>query len=699
MNRSKLKNILLGILLFAVVLLFTTYYKYPWHPDHYTLGQYTYDLIEKGHASWVLHPFSLFGYYPLSIPSGFEFFFGVLYNLTAIDLPILFYFFSTFFALIAIGGVFLLMKEFTSFETSFLTAFILGTSVYFVKNVSNTASSRMFNIIFYPLFILALFRIYKIYEHDRKISLKYILFLVILFLFMNLIHRLGQLLFIFIIAFILSLLVTNFGKIVKWIKTKRIYDFRKEAYNRSKLYLYIDLEVLLILYFSFSLIRIGIIWINLSFIILIYYFWFNLHKNDRIEKLLFVDMLAYIGLFLIAKLIDLIIRGRLLVNLTRLLQEHSFQLSLIGIIAALILPVVVYFIIKHLRNMNKLLEVSIDRVMHLINDEPKKLLSWALLFVMFLYITKNFTGDNFYNFGLEHYTESFILKGDSPWVIMVNFIFSLNNNVTILIYFAFIGMIYLFLKNEKSFYDYFFIFIAIGFSQFLLDWEYIRLYMLPIYAIFMALGITVVVAFISAKMNKRLIYSILLILFILHLIISNVFIQREILLEKFGFINYDDSLPEKYSIESGRYLKDKGDVSIQGSGFKVEHKSAFYSKKVESVLAENVFQEGRDYEISSITLSELWDSFWRGKKITGFYRLADPIYGGKYYVGRYTYNLNKRRISDPTVNKIMSFYNIKYIIDGKYVKIKTNFFNSAQPLKNKIYSSGELGIYDLNKGR
>ena len=175
MNTTKKQKLLLISLMIITIILFTTYYKYPYHPDHYTIGQYTYTLIEIGYAPWVLHPSSLFGYYPLSIPSGLEFFVAVLHNLSSLDLPILFYMLSIFSGLFAVAGVYVVMSEFSSFETSFITAFVLGTSVYFVKNVSNTASSRMLNIIFYPLFILMLFKIFKVYKENRKISIKYLL--------------------------------------------------------------------------------------------------------------------------------------------------------------------------------------------------------------------------------------------------------------------------------------------------------------------------------------------------------------------------------------------------------------------------------------------------------------------------------------------------------------------------------------------
>src|SRR3989344_9366093 len=233
MNSTNRIKWLLGLLLVCSIFLHVTYYENPWHPDHYTLGQYTYSLIEFGYAPWVLPPMSLFGYYPLSTPSGFEFFTATFYNLSSLDLPILFYLFSVVSAVFAVGAVYVLMREFFPFEASFLTAVIFSTMAYFVKNVSNTASSRMFNIIFYPLFILCLFKIYKGYAISKRLSINYLSLAVVLFIFLNLSHRLGQLLFIFIIAFIFALIFGNLKGLLAWIKTTKFYEIRKKYYKFS----------------------------------------------------------------------------------------------------------------------------------------------------------------------------------------------------------------------------------------------------------------------------------------------------------------------------------------------------------------------------------------------------------------------------------------------------------------------------------
>src|SRR3989338_5730840 len=155
MDRTTIKRTILLALIIVIGILYRVQFKYPHHPDHYVLGSYTYALIQIGYAPWVLHPASLFGYYPLSIPSAFEYFFSVLSLITGVDINILFFYTSILFGLFAGLGLYLFVRKWTSFEVSLTTSFVLLTMTFFSLDTSYTASTRIFNIIFYPLFILS----------------------------------------------------------------------------------------------------------------------------------------------------------------------------------------------------------------------------------------------------------------------------------------------------------------------------------------------------------------------------------------------------------------------------------------------------------------------------------------------------------------------------------------------------------------
>lgn len=702
MSMTTRQKTILVALLGIVVFLFTTYYDYPWHPDHYSLGQYTYATIENGYVPWVLHPASLFGYYPLSVASGFEFFFATFHNLTGLDLPILFYFFSIFSALFGIASVFLLMRQFNSFETSFLTAVIFATSVLFVKNMSNTASSRMFNIVLYPLFIFALFKIWELYDKERKISFKYILVSILLFVFMNLIHRLGQLLIIFLIAFTLAFVFANRTRLIHWMKSKKVYHLRKKLYDDYPLLPYIDLGVLGMICFTFFFLKVKLLWVGLVVVLSCYYLWqnfFQLKRRKRTSEALFYDMMFYGFLFIISKVLDLLFRGRLIANIIRVWEKYSFQLSILMGIGFLLGIVAFVMFFKYRKRVGQLISVSQKKVFEFFTTKPERAVLIGLFTIMLLFISRNFTGDNFYRFGLSHYTSSFLLKGESPWVIMINFMLNLNNNITILIHFAAIGIVYLFLKKRRLFYDYFFIFVAIGFSQFLLDWEYIRLYIVPLYIILIAFGIIALVAFLSKILNKKIVASILIGLLILHFVIGNVFIQRERLLGGIDEVSYS-SVESPFFVALGGYLQDKGDFSIHtGASKTLESRVAYYSTKVDAVLAQSTFIDRENLHVDEISLQEVWKDFRKGKKIRQIYSLEDTIFGGDYYFGRHIGYLNNRPLTDPKVQEIVKRYNIKYIINDANQEGSHKFFLSFQDMKNKVYSSEKLELYDLTQGR
>ena len=149
----------------------------------------------------------------------------------------------------------------------------------------------------------------------------------------------------------------------------------------------------------------------------------------------------------------------------------------------------------------------------------------------------------------------------------------------------------------------------------------------------------------------------------------------------------------------GEFLKDKGDFSVHSSSsIEYDSKTAYYSKKVSAVLAKNTILKDEGYDIETLKFEDIWNNFKLGRKITGFYVLRDKLYGGEYYFGKYIYNLNKREISDGNVKKIVDSYRIRFVVDSPEASEKNTFFNSVNDIKNKVYSTEWLYLYDISKG-
>ncbi|MCK5283688.1 MAG: hypothetical protein KAK00_09875 [Nanoarchaeota archaeon] len=694
------------ILLILIAILFRVQYKYPHHPDHFTWGQYTNAVIKYGYAPWVMHPTSLFGYYPLSVPSGFEFFFSYLSLLTGLDLPTLFFFSSIFLGLFGGFTIYLVMRKWTSFETSFITSLVLLTMAFYSKVTSNTASNRIFNIVFYPLFILIIFKIYEAWRIKRRYSIKYIITAVLLFLMMAMIHRLTQLSIIFVVSFILALIVFHWEKILEKFQKTGFYKKRKGFYDASRLHIVLDLLVLFILLVGFRMIKSGL-WLLIFIILsLAYYFTFNLGKK-RSMHFVFIDFVYYMSILIIMKMRDLFMRGRLLVHIEKLLPLLNSQYVLIQVFSVLVIGFIISLIFSKkvkivLKSILKYVEKLVDKVFIYIENKPERAVSYILFIVFLFFITSTFFGGGIFNMDASYYESSFLFEGKGIGVIFLNFLLNINNNLTVLIWFAPLGLLYLFFKKNKRLYDYFFIFVAIFFSQLIFDWEYVRLYMNPIYAIFIGLGLGFFMIRMIKLKSKFLRWSSIVFLILalsMNFFFSDVFMHRDYVFDKLEINKLSERVPYEQYIAAGEFLDMGQDFSILYSQGNVRYQRIAYHAKVPgAVTAQSIYLKKELYNIISIKFDDIIGDMKRGEKIRAIFTLEDWIFGSSYYHGRHIFHLTNRRIWDKNSKQILKDYNVKYIVDSDIAETKFKFFESIEPIKNKVYTTPKLDIYDLSRG-
>ncbi|MBT4647816.1 hypothetical protein HOC11_06125 [archaeon] len=325
----------------------------------------------------------------------------------------------------------------------------------------------------------------------------------------------------------------------------------------------------------------------------------------------------------------------------------------------------------------------------------------ALVFLYMIYAT--FTGRSFVNMDKSHYFSSFLLQGESPIVVAINWIFNLNNNLSVLIIFAFIGIFSLFFKAVKTFYDYFFVFVILGFSQFIFEWEYIRLYMNPIYSLFIGIGITYTWTVLSKwKLSMRNIMTITVLLLTAHFIFSGIFVQRDFFIKKFLFYEEGFFAPEAYSKTAAKFLKSDETFSIiTSSDYVRPGPLSFYANQIDAVNAQSMFiNKEYDFNITKVDFSNIQDSLKRGEKIVGFYHLNDWILDGNYYHGKHIYSLiNRFNLKIAPI--VIDDYKIKYLIDDEKVPAeeKNGYFLFIQPNNNLVYTNEYMSIYDLNRGK
>ncbi|RMF05631.1 hypothetical protein D6764_04195 [Candidatus Woesearchaeota archaeon] len=683
----------------ALAVLLRLSYLHPWHPDHYTWGSFTKILLSQGYATWVLHPLSLFGYYPLSIPSGYEFFMSIFTLLTGMTFSQAVFVFSIISSFIAAYFFFLMMRYWTSFDTSLFASFIYLTSVFFVKVTSNNASTRITNIMLYPLFIIFLFRIRENLLEKKPGLWKNILMAAFLFILMSIIHRLSQLSIIFVIAFFLSLAVEKHRELWQWYKTTWLYMKRKPHYDRSQWYLAIDTSFVVFSLLLLRFIKLKILSVVSILLLAAYYYWFDIRKANlkRTTDSLFRDILYLAGISFASKALDLSLRGRLLVHLKNILEKHSWIL-LLFLILLIAAAFAVLSISRRKHHLIRNLREKSVAVYETITGNSHYSIAVGLFLVFILFSLKTISGSGFYRTGFEHYTHSFLLSGDSFFVILFNFILNLTNNVTPLIWFAPFAFVHIAFKPAKSFYDYFWLVTAIGFSQFILDWEYIRLYMIPVYSVFSSLGL--VLAFrVAVRRSRKIAFALLSGFLLLHILFAVVFVQRDFYLSSVGIEEPTPYVPEEYLVAAGNFMSDDSQYSIHtSSSIQLDRAAAFYSGKPNAVGAQIIYIRP-DLQVERRNLTQVWRDLKSGRKVRELYYLNDWLFPGTYYHGRHIASLNGRTISDPIAWRIIDSYSIKYLIDSPVYPAKTRFFESVQPLKNKVYSSGMIDIYDLNGGR
>src|SRR2546422_1974804 len=191
-----------ALLLFLLGLNLIT--RYPRTPhelgfDGFVYHGMTVSLIQHGNAEWILTPFSYFGLYPLSHPSGSFFFLADLAQLAGAPVEAAILLFDM--ALVALGllSAFLLSMEIRRDEgLALLVAAFFSLSPRFVSGLLWEIPTRTLFSALVPLFIWLLLRLHR--TRDRRgIGL-----IAVLLTLMMSAHRLTVLMAVIIVVFILT---------------------------------------------------------------------------------------------------------------------------------------------------------------------------------------------------------------------------------------------------------------------------------------------------------------------------------------------------------------------------------------------------------------------------------------------------------------------------------------------------------------
>jgi len=174
---------------------------------------------DNGAALWVLHPLSLFGWYPFSYPSGEMILLSGLSQCTSLEMISTVEIASIFFGIFGMFTLFLLAREIEPNDLfCVITLFAYATFVHVVGYTWNNASTRGLFIMFYPIVIYTLLAMIK-YQTKR---MTFSFFSTIALITLGSIHRI---ILLFIGIIFLPLLILVIGQYV-WKRFKLSITFK-----------------------------------------------------------------------------------------------------------------------------------------------------------------------------------------------------------------------------------------------------------------------------------------------------------------------------------------------------------------------------------------------------------------------------------------------------------------------------------------
>lgn len=651
---SKGKRIFLLVLLIALSLAIRLQNDHQTDFDSYWLHAQAESIQLHESALWVFHPASIFGYYPMSYPSGTMFFLATASSFLGLDMNQTVFITSVFTGLLITLLVFAFAHRLTnSWLTAYIAAFVTSLSPLFVNYTAFNAGGRVLIMIFYiPMLLCGLL----FYERKR---FSYLLAFASFLLFSFITHRTSQLLVLFIFALACAFIYMYVPKI--WDKVSGHRYFKKHLHTRYAKNKYV-------LLFDFAIIMI---------------------------------------LLVALKIGDLIIRGRLATNVERLIVEPAanfgplltVQLSLLVGFVIILLAALLAFIQKK-KNFLGWAKGYFHKYYHGLFDDPEPYFCTALLFVAAYFFIGQFFGLSFYAPSYKEYQISEYFIGSDPSIIFTNFLINYTTSISAVFIFMFVGFVAMLFKKRKDFGHWVLIFSFIAFCGVLLDKRYTRLFLVPFFSIFISYGILWLYQWVGKLFKNKKVSLGLSFAFSLLMCLG-------IIVSTFVPLVRDSSLGRETTFENigpywetGQYLRS---LDCDCSTITTKELTAGVVIFASSGLpggSHNIYYYVDDDKIrpNALPYEELKERITSGRKVQGIWFQEDWIFGGQYYIGRHTRYLFDNPYTDQTVQQIVADYNEQFYIHDK-LEAENDFLRSIDDVKNVVYDNPKATVFDIHKGR
>jgi len=192
-------------ILMALVLI-TIVFRFPIGVDHEMGSDTTFvhtmanSITQDGYAKWILHPSSYFGLYALSYPSAAPFVLSSAFLVSGVSIEGIVFAFGQILAVIGVLSAFVMAKLIRDDDIfAHSVALLFTLAPFYVKDTTWVASSRGFVVALLPFFLLLLIK------HMKTKDIRYLILSLAVFLILGSMHRMGFLVILIFIAYILAL--------------------------------------------------------------------------------------------------------------------------------------------------------------------------------------------------------------------------------------------------------------------------------------------------------------------------------------------------------------------------------------------------------------------------------------------------------------------------------------------------------------
>lgn len=201
---KKTEYVLIGLLITLSIILRLPTVPHEFGCDSFFIHGLANSISMFGSAKWILHPFSFFGWYPLSYPSGVPFILSGLSQSTGIDIEHIILIFAIFTGVISIFTSYIMALEIKNNDLfALIVAFCFSIAPIFLNYTIWTISTRGTLLALIPAFLWSLLKIYK-----HKSLLYGILSVVLLFMLATT-HRSFVFIIPVIFAYFLTVIITK----------------------------------------------------------------------------------------------------------------------------------------------------------------------------------------------------------------------------------------------------------------------------------------------------------------------------------------------------------------------------------------------------------------------------------------------------------------------------------------------------------